>query len=408
MFHTRFTCLLSAMLIACCPLVTWGQNPEPAPGKDPAAGQPVRRAEIQQIPRTVYQSVPRKTVYQAVPQEVPLMQGYFLSDEQLKKLSPQARAELEKLLKARAVEATRAKVHEQMVQEQLESARAALAEAVTEHERALAEQQQKYRYMIGVAVEPNEGNDDGGVIVSKVVEDSPAERAGVAPGEVILSVKGMRKVSNPHDLIEAVEAAEGDTILLRLKTYGKDDTERSLEIVPVERPEKFETGKVQVEELDAETRKQWEQALKQYHENHMRFRAIHPGIYWDQAALQQDLPENVTITVSKSGKAPAKITVTRDADSWNMNETEVDQLPEDLRGPVKRLLTRPGLKIWDLHPVPAVPAQSPSKVLKSKVAETQKLQEMQALGDRQVQQLQQQLDALQKAVEKLQQEQKKE
>jgi hypothetical protein len=352
----------------------------------------VLQAQVKQpIPSEPY------LIDQFLPKSTALKKGYFITEGQLESLSPEARAEFEKLLKAKADQATRMKIYEQRVKEEYQTAQAALKRAIAE-QQALAKQEQKaYRYMIGVTVEPNEGNEDGGVIVSRVLEDSPAEKAGVAPGDVILSVKGPRKISSPQDLIAAVEDSDGQEIVLRVKTYGKEGTQRSLQIVPVERPDRFKTAETQSEPRDPEVRKQWEQAYQQYVDNNLKFRTIHPGIYWDQTALQQDLPENVTITVSKSGKAPAKIIVTRDAESWNMNETEVDQLPEDLRAPVKRLLNRPAVK-----------SMTPLRNIVETEWQHRNIPATQATTSKELQLIQRQLEALQKAVEKLQQDQQQE
>lgn len=348
---------------------------------------------------------------QFLPRASALKKGYFVTEEQLKKLTPEARAEFEKLLKAKADQATRMKIYDERVKEEYQKAQDALKRAVSE-QQALAEQDQKaYRYMIGVTVEPNADNDDGGVIVSRVLEDSPAETAGVAPGDVILSVEGMRNISSPRDLIAAVEDSEGKEIVLHVKTHSKEGTDRSLKVVPVGRPDKYQTGESEYDQkLNALLRDEWAQAVKQYNQNDLKFRTIHPGVYWDQTALQQDLPENVSITISKSGKAPAKIIVTRDGQSWNMNETEVDQLPEDLRAPVKRLLTRPGLTPlpggWGSGGGGMVPGHQ-LRILKQE----QKVQQSpatQGATSKELQKIQQQLEALQQAVETLQQNQEPE
>ena len=70
------------------------------------------------------------------------------------------------------------------------------------------------------------GADDGGVLVSSVSEDSPAEEAGLRAGDVIIGIGG-DDVEDPGDLMEAVaEAAEGD-IDIRILREGRTETLRA-------------------------------------------------------------------------------------------------------------------------------------------------------------------------------------
>lgn len=62
--------------------------------------------------------------------------------------------------------------------------------------------------------------EDAGVLVSKVVEDSPAWRAGVRVGDVVTAVDG-RAVATPHDLAHAVRGKKaGDAATLELWRDG--------------------------------------------------------------------------------------------------------------------------------------------------------------------------------------------
>ena len=58
------------------------------------------------------------------------------------------------------------------------------------------------------------GAADGGVLVDQVVADSPAETAGVKPGDIVVSVNG-EKVRDPEDIQEIVsDMHDGDTAKL--------------------------------------------------------------------------------------------------------------------------------------------------------------------------------------------------
>ena len=79
---------------------------------------------------------------------------------------------------------------------------------------------------------------DQGVLVSRVVSDSPAEKAGLEKGDVILSV-GSRRVESPSDLQDAIgEKQAGDFVTLNV---FRDGERRTLTAQLGERPETMET-----------------------------------------------------------------------------------------------------------------------------------------------------------------------
>ena len=78
---------------------------------------------------------------------------------------------------------------------------------------------------LGVAIAPNHVArrlrravglpDTDGVLIRDVVEDSPAARAGVAKGDLIVAAAG-HPIRTPDDLFDALQAAPGGTIELNL------------------------------------------------------------------------------------------------------------------------------------------------------------------------------------------------
>ena len=68
--------------------------------------------------------------------------------------------------------------------------------------------------------------DTEGVLIRDVAEDSPAARAGLAQGDLIVAAAG-RPVSTADDLFDALQAAQGGTIELKL-VHGTD--ERTLQV----------------------------------------------------------------------------------------------------------------------------------------------------------------------------------
>ena len=59
-----------------------------------------------------------------------------------------------------------------------------------------------------------------------VVPDGPADRAGIAPGDVILAIDG-RPVTQPDELIVAIRAKQaGDTVVLTVRSGGQENEVR--------------------------------------------------------------------------------------------------------------------------------------------------------------------------------------
>jgi hypothetical protein len=151
------------------------------------------------------------------------------------------------------------------------------------------------------------GLDDGqGLVVVHVAEDSPAAKAGIKQHDVVVSA-GDAKLGRPQDLVKAVEATDGKEITLKVFRSGK---EKTIQIAPGERPKDV---------LQFYTR---------------------PGVgmLLPGAGPPGPLPDNVSISISRSGKQPAKISVSRGDEKWDINDQELNKLPDDLRPFAERML----------------------------------------------------------------------
>lgn len=326
-----------------------------------AAADPPRQAKVQRaqtpsepIEAVVETPVEVKEFNRVVIRQVP--QGRFLSDEDVKKLSPEARKEVEKLLKDRPNGgwAARARIVEggangdgafEVHQRPLEPGKAAPKLKV-------------YRYMIGVAVKPTEADADkpdetAGVEVTNVVEETPAAKAEIKEGDLILKVDEA-KIGSVEGLMDAVEASKGEKLTVR---FLRGDEEKTVEIQPVERPHEYllDYSQMPYGDVRQETGVVWnekrvlvDQDLDQFLLNlpgapgmppkaGVRIHAVHPGVLiLDRHRV--DLPENLSIKFLKTGSEPAKITVTRKEQTWDVTEETLDQLPEDVRPYVKGMI----------------------------------------------------------------------
>jgi hypothetical protein len=161
------------------------------------------------------------------------------------------------------------------------------------------------------------------LIVAHVVPDSPANKAGLRQHDIFLKF-GNAKISSLKELISAVEAAEKKETSVTVLRSGK---ETKLSVSPTERPDNV---------IDLPVP---ERALKFWlgaDDGWRRSRVLGPGLLLDRRV--EELPDGLSINIKKENDEPAKITVKRGEDSWEVTEDSLDELPEDLREHVKRHL----------------------------------------------------------------------
>ena len=91
------------------------------------------------------------------------------------------------------------------------------------------------RGRLGVRIEKLNGDlgdalgvgDDKGVLITEVLEDTPAQKAGLKAGDVIVRV-GDDDVSSPEDLVQALSSREGQVNLTVLRRGSRRDIEAEL------------------------------------------------------------------------------------------------------------------------------------------------------------------------------------
>jgi len=204
---------------------------------------------------------------------------------------------------------------------------------------------------------------DEGLFVASVVPDSPAMQAGVKEYDVLLKAND-KPLGTVQDLVEAVQAAKDQPLKLDLVRGGEKMT---FEVKPTKRPEQPPAGPG-APGSEWEQMRRWIERARPGEEGRppLRFRFFHPGTILPPGATAEALPENMSVTILKEGKQPAKITVTRGDDKWEIGENELDKLPADVRPHVERMLGRgphepDALQFFDFVPgaSPATPAITP-------------------------------------------------
>lgn len=97
--------------------------------------------------------------------------------------------------------------------------------------------------------------DDGGLFIKEVFEETPAERAGLKAGDVILEAEG-RRIDGVLDLREALRDNAGKTITLLIV---RDRSERKVDVTLEENEDGWSEGR----SLRREERRRMERALRE-------------------------------------------------------------------------------------------------------------------------------------------------
>lgn len=322
--------------------------------------------------------------------------GYFLTEAQLKKLSPEARAEVEKLLAEKTKFINFVDADLDLVFDDMNDETAAAPIKLS-------------RYMLGVVVVDHKNEEAQGVLITKVTDDSPARKSGLRSGDRILKVNET-EISDLQSLMNAVDASEGEEIALTILRTETAESVETVQVTPIERPKETHLDPAETAE---HLRKlgQWkilENFQPNYDDLEINFDnemngliRIHPGIVLGRNP--QPLPGNLSVTIKRQGTQPARITVKRDELTWELTEQELDKLPADVRPHVEQLLGGGNGWRYGLYQAPQTVRSKPAPMTVyppndnplAPVRADEQVAE-------QLKQLQRQLGELQKSVEKLQ------
>lgn len=270
-------------------------------------------------------------------------------------------------------------------------------------------------YWIGVATSDELINDtvraqlgldkDQGIAVLSVRPDSPAAKAGLRENDVLVQA-GDRPLQSVQDLIEAVDASNGNDVSIVLYREGQRQT---LTVTPAKRP-------ADMQRLPQETFRNWirnrasggpddviiDRWFSGKDGGPLGMWMVRPGMVLPPGARSQPLPENMTVTITKRGKEPAKISVRRDGESWDVTEETLSELPADVRVHVESMLAHHvpafGVRVnpptVERFPRPTPPPAEPT-------AENQNRDNRRGGDARQLDDVQKQVQKLRQSVEEL-------
>lgn len=225
------------------------------------------------------------------------------------------------------------------------------------------------KYWIGVSVSQVSDTlrehlpltDGMGVVASELVDKGPAKAAGIEKHDVLLKA-GDAPLRSAKDLVDAVNKAETKDLSIELIHKGQKKT---ITVKPAERPAEARQP-VDMRQLAHLPPHLHQRILNLNTADGQALVFVQPGIPLGMPPVQDaPLPPGVSVTVTRTNQDPAKITVKRDKDAWEITEKELDKLPADLRPHVEAMLHRtPGKVAWTPAPVvaPPVPGFAPGQV----------------------------------------------
>lgn len=187
---------------------------------------------------------------------------------------------------------------------------------------------------------------DDRMMVQSVVPDSPAERAGVKKYDIVMKL-GDRDIHSLEDLVKALADNKDKKTTL---TVIREGEEKAISVQPEKRPE----GDVTIQ-LDSDARR-LEKSIEQWLQGkggiwrpdgslHLRF--FGPGF---EVGSSEKFPSGLAVTIEKHGDKPAEITVKQGDRTWSVTEETLDELPDDIRPHVERLMGRHRGAWYDLVP----------------------------------------------------------
>lgn len=174
--------------------------------------------------------------------------------------------------------------------------------------------------------------EETGLIIEQVLPESPAAKAGFKQYDVALKA-GEKTLKSVADLMAAVDEAKDNALDVQVIRGGKNIT---IQVTPARRPEGGAVRRVETPDKEDLLELLLEKG-KAAGMGDLRFRVLQPGAMLNVTPPAR-LPKDLTITVTRKGDEPAKVTVKKRDQTWEVVEGKLDDLPADVRPHVERML----------------------------------------------------------------------
>ena len=183
-----------------------------------------------------------------------------------------------------------------------------------------------------------------GLVVERIVPDSPADKAGLQPRDILLVASG-RPIGDVSDLVELIGEGKGAQLQLEFLRAGVTMTAA---VEPVERPVDYTVGRPQgpIGRLGDPVD---EDQVEEWFRNHFGGRLggtpfpmrPHGRLFGAPGLNMEELPNGVSVQIQRENDGPTKITVRRGNDSWVIEGDDpraLEELPAELRPFVESML----------------------------------------------------------------------
>ena len=212
------------------------------------------------------------------------------------------------------------------------------------------------KYWIGVMCEDLESElvksqlrIDSGVSIEDVLAGGPAEKAGLKKYDILAEVDGKPLDGLPM-LGKCIAESQGAELQL---TVIRNGDRLQIALAPAERPEDLQSRFPPQAKDDPRAADEDERILKALEvygfggkdagssgegneKGRMSLHYFLPGFVVPGEA--KDFPENLEVTVTKASGKPTKVVVKRGDEKWEVDEENLDKLPEDIRPHIQRML----------------------------------------------------------------------
>jgi hypothetical protein len=184
-----------------------------------------------------------------------------------------------------------------------------------------------------------------GLVVEEVVPESPADQVGLKKHDILVKAGG-QELTSLRQLIDIVHDSPAEGFELEWLRHG--DTVVA-ELVPVERPAELMERRRRFRDARPAPHimgrlQDWIDRLGTGEEGDVSLDLRFFGDAFPADA--EDFPADLRVQIQREGNEGARINVQRGNDSWEVSEDDLDQLPDDLRPHVERMLGGSQVHIW--------------------------------------------------------------
>lgn len=190
-------------------------------------------------------------------------------------------------------------------------------------------------------------NEGEGLVVERVVPESPAAKAGIKQHDLLLSA-GDKPIKNVEQLMTLLEENKGKELTVHMLRGGEKTT---VAVTPEKRPKAEGAPRDRLRWLAGDGEKAIEVLREQLEKSGvpLRMQFFHPGMVLPPGAAVTAFPDDLHVHIHKHGNKPAEVVVERGEKEWTVTEDTLDELPEDVRPHVEGLFGRAPMPKFDVE-----------------------------------------------------------